>query len=203
MTDKINKDEGFDLDDILDGVRLNQTEVKVYLDETLAAKAFSLSEEVLRKRAQAEAGVKETGTIADTNPVKALEDTLAELESKAMRLTLRSLAQAEINAIRARVVRENPIKKNATADERAELELARRQTAYTHFIAQTIIKVVAPNGAEKASLSIQEVSKLRDRLPAAEWAKLCDSFDTNNNLMAAIEQEISDATFRWPVSDEA
>lgn len=191
--------EGFNLDDLLNGVKMTQREVTVHLDPTLASEAFNLNAEIRRLR---EEGSTEITTIADEPKERELQAILDKLNESALVFTIRALAAAEVTAIRNKVVATVKIPKNATSDERDEAQNERQEIAYEHFLSHAVISM-KHGEAEQRGLSLEEAKKLRRQLPANEWAKLARNFDEVQVEAQAIEEVLSEPSFRWSVSDEA
>lgn len=189
----------FDLTSILDGVKMTQRTVTLYLDASLVRQAYELNAEI-ENELNAPTGT--ARAITDDTPQEKLKALLDELEQNALKVTLRSLASSEVTVIRAAVVRENKIPKSVSNEERDELMGGRVQTAYEYLLAHSIIKV-EHGGSSANGLTKEETAELRKKLPSSEWAKLTDAFDTVQSETQALEEVISDPSFRWNAADES
>lgn len=198
MTSAETEDELLDLDGLLDNVKQTQRDVTVYPDATLAQRAMELQEQILEERQASEPPVR---SVDEKTPETELAEVLEKMEKTAIVFTLRALASAEITAIRNHIVATVPIKKNATADETNELRESRQQIAYEHYLSHSVISVKSGNKSKKG-LTAREASKMRQRLPEAEWVKLIEGFDKTQVATAALEQVMADPTFRWAITDE-
>lgn len=198
LTSAETEDELLDLDGLLDNVKQTQREVTVYPDATLAQRAMELQEQILEERQASEPPVR---SVDEKSPEVELAEILKKMEKTAIVFTLRALASAEITAIRNHIVATVPIKKNATADETNELRESRQQIAYEHYLSHSVISVKSGNKSKKG-LTAREASKMRQRLPEAEWVKLIEGFDKTQVATAALEQVMADPTFRWAITDE-
>lgn len=191
---------GFDLDDILDSVKMSEDTATLYLDASAVDKALELKRQIEQ---QENAGVQAASSITDENPLDVLRGRLDELKSKSITITQRALSSAEITATRRRIVAVVRIDKNLSPDEKAEAENERTEQLFEQLISRSIIKAVYNStGATTDHLTPDEVSKLRFKLPESEWERLKGSYLNATSKAQVVEAVLDDPSFRGADADE-
>ena len=200
------KEEGFDLEAALDGVRQATKTVKIYLDADAADKAFQLNGALLEARADAKDGVEQVMSIAEEAPTVRLErelkEAIAALDEQAMTFRLRALASKEMDVIRSLVVQKVKIPKGRGDDEINELQRTRQGVLNEYFLSHSAIDVTF-RGKKRTGLSLDDAKKLHETLPASEWERLTETFLEAQAALSAMQQVMGDPTFRWALSDDA
>lgn len=205
-TANTEEEEGFDLEAALDGVRQATKTVKIYLDATAADEAFRLNGALLEARADAKDGVEQVLSIAEEAPTVRLErelkEAIAALDEHAMTFHLRALASKEMDVIRNVVV--NKVKAPRNQNEEAANEFRReRQGVLNEYFLSHSVTNVEYRGKKRKGLSLDDVRRLHETLPATEWDRLTETFLEAQAALDAMRQVMADPTFRWAVSDDA
>nr|DAW01311.1 MAG TPA: hypothetical protein [Caudoviricetes sp.] len=200
------KEEGFDLGAVLDGVRQATKTVKIYLDADAADKAFQLNGALLEARADAKDGVEQTMSIAEEAPTVRLErelkEAIAALNEWAMTFRLRALASKEMDVIRNVVVNKVKAPRNQNEEAANEFRRERQGVLNEYFLSHAVIDVTF-RGKKRTGLSLDDAKKLHETLPATEWDRLTETFLEAQAALSAMQQVMNDPTFRWAVSDDA
>lgn len=200
------KEEGFDLEAALDGVRQATKTVKIYLDADAADKAFQLNGALLEARADAKDGVEQVMSIAEEAPTVRLErelkEAIAALDEQAVTFRLRALASKEMDVIRNVVVNKVKAPRNQNEEAANEFRRERQGVLNEYFLSHAVIDVTF-RGKKRTGLSLDDAKKLHETLPATEWDRLTETFLEAQAALSAMQQVMNDPTFRWAVSDDA
>lgn len=200
------KEEGFDLEAALDGVRQATKTVKIYLDADAADKAFQLNGALLEARADAKDGVEQVMSIAEEASTVRLErelkEAIAALDEQAMTFRLRALASKEMDVIRNVVVNKVKAPRNQNEEAANEFRRERQGVLNEYFLSHAVIDVTF-RGKKRTGLSLDDAKKLHETLPATEWDRLTETFLEAQAALDAMRQVMADPTFRWALSDDA
>lgn len=200
------KEEGFDLEAALDGVRQATKTVKIYLDADAADEAFQLNGALLEARADAKDGVEQVMSIAEEASTVRLERELKEaivaLDEQAMTFRLRALASKEMDVIRNVVVNKVKAPRNQNEEAANEFRRERQGVLNEYFLSHAVIDVTF-RGKKRTGLSLDDAKKLHETLPATEWDRLTETFLEAQAALDAMRQVMADPTFRWALSDDA
>ena len=200
------KEEGFDLEAALDGVRQATKTVKIYLDADAADKAFQLNGALLEARANAKDGVEQVMSIAEEASTVRLErelkEAIAALDEQAMTFRLRALASKEMDVIRNVVVNKVKAPRNQNEEAANEFRRERQGVLNEYFLSHAVIDVTF-RGKKRTGLSLDDAKKLHETLPATEWDRLTETFLEAQAALDAMRQVMADPTFRWALSDDA
>lgn len=188
--------EGFDLSDLLGGVKVAQVDVKVYLDSAAAYKAVELNTQIDTLLNSAD----ESHSITDTPASKEIEElkkVREEMEKSAIVFTMRALSNSELGVIKRTVANKVKIGKNLGADERAEAENERGQVVNEHVLAVSCVSVVTADGRRNPGVTVDEAASLRKALPLSEWQKLVEGVNEAMARAQAADAVMSEPSFRW------
>lgn len=188
--------EGFDLSDLLGGVKVAQVDVKVYLDSAAAYKAVELNTRIDTLLNSAD----ESHSITDTPASKEIEElkkVREEMEQSAMVFTMRALSNSELGVIKRTVANKVKIGKNLGVDERAEAENERGQVVNEHVLAVSCVSVVTADGRRNPGVTVDEAASLRKALPLSEWQKLVEGVNEAMARAQAADAVMSEPSFRW------
>ena len=102
-----------------------------------------------------------------------IERLTEEISGSVATFDMRAMYAAERRAISDRVKRDHPVAKNATEEERAQVEVTRRDATIEKWIQKSVTKVVLPNGKVlTGSMSDEGIASLRATLHDTQWEKL-------------------------------
>lgn len=182
------------IDSILNRVAQTTVDVDIYPDQSAAGEVAALIDEIA---AVQDTGIKQVRSIGDQSPVEELIDRLEEIRQGRVTITLRAMSQAEIEVQKRRVVKDHPIPKGLSQDDREQREAEREHIVLTYLIAQSITHVVDYSTGEEAdSLTQEDVYKLYTMLSRAEWEELRDAWLRAQGQGAALTTAINDPSFR-------
>ena len=191
---------GFDLDDILNNVKMTQNEVTIYLDPVAGERALELRDKIDSAKGDAS---QEVSGITDEPLEEQLKAELAKLDSSSVTFTLRALSSSEYTAVNKHVVAANKIDKRASEDEREALRQEREELFFVHLLSRSITSVkYNATGAETTHLSPEDVNKIRHKIVLFEWNKLKSGYLLAQGKTEALEAVMDDPTFRGAYANE-
>lgn len=184
----------FSIADVLNKVQHAQHTVEIYLDNTNAVRVLDLMAEIAREEG------KEVfdRSITEDSPLELLRKELDSIRDNSISVTFRALSKQDVAAIRAKVVKDNPIPTGIGEDERAMHEEDRDAALQQHLLSLATIKVVNnfDGGSEANSLSFEDYKNLYQGLSAAQWEALVSGYLIAQEAGTVAADALSDPTFR-------
>lgn len=134
-----------------------------------------------------------------------LEDETAKfmerVKKSCLRLRLRALAPAEIEAIRGLVTKEYKVPKHADGETSESILSSRLVALYSAMIAKSVVEVEDMSDGSKAkSLSVEEFKDLRNVMVNSEWDRLKNFFESVTFADNELTAMLSDPSFRSSTS---
>lgn len=141
------------------------------------------------------------GSIAPIDLEAETAKFLKTVKKGCLRLRLRALAPAEIEAIRGLVSKEYKVPKNADEETRDEILSARLVALYSSMIAKSVVEIEdMADGSKSNSLSVEEFKNLRGVMVNSEWDRLKEFFESVTFADNELTGMLSDPSFRSSAS---
>lgn len=186
--------EGFDLDDLLGGVKMATQEVKIFFDAETSRKAVELNAKIDRMRNQEVLSIVDVGPEADIEKLKALR---ADMDKSAVTFVVRAISSKEDLTIKRVVADENKIPNNADSEQRKVYEKENEQVYFEHKLAVSCLSVTTADEKTNQGVTVDDARKIRASIPLVEWQRLCIAMLEADGQSAVVEQVIKDPAFFW------
>lgn len=187
--------EGFNLADMLEGVRLAEVDVKVFMDSQAAFEAVELNAQIADLMdSDSVHTINESPAQAEIERLVAIRE---RMEKSAVTFTLRALSSAELSVIKRTVARNFPIAKNLPQDEKIEAEAERAETVNEHILAVSCTAVRLADGRTNPGVTIDDAKRLRKSLPVSEWNKIVEGSINAMTRAQVADKVMGEATFQW------
>lgn len=200
--------ESFDLNSFLsEKAAAPEDSVTVYLDAGTAYQIDALKRrhdewqreegEALERRRGEPRGIADEPEVPDdlVNVDERIEALQEQIKDSGLRVYMRGVGDVEQRLIANKVIREHPISKNATDEERALREKERGTLTLEAWLQKAITKVVrVSDGAVAPAPSADGIAALHTALYETEWNKLVGLFDALSYANGLFEQAV-DAGF--------
>ena len=190
----------FKILDVIQGRGYPEQVVRIYLDEATAYQAALVKEELEELDGKPNSSINEKKR-ADL--IEKQEELIEELQKSMFTFHLRGISEAKREEIYNQAKKKYPIEYEKPSDlialtgqkqERVEKESPERDTLFTELLwAESIQKIVSPEGDEQEGMTYSEVKQMRGLLPLASSAA----------LNSAIEKlRVSSAIFMSQVNED-
>ena len=190
----------FKILDVIQGRGYPEQVVRIYLDEATAYQAALVGEELEELDGKPNSSINEKKR-ADL--IEKQEELIEELQKSMFTFHLRGISEAKREEIYNQAKKKYPIEYEKPSDlialtgqkqERVEKESPERDTLFTELLwAESIQKIVSPEGDEQEGMTYSEVKQMRGLLPSASSAA----------LNSAIEKlRVSSAIFMSQVNED-
>ena len=190
----------FKILDVIQGRGYPEQVVRIYLDEATAYQAALVREELEELDGKPNSSINEKKR-ADL--IEKQEELIEELQKSMFTFHLRGISEAKREEIYNQAKKKYPIEYEKPSDlialtgqkqERVEKESPERDTLFTELLwAESIQKIVSPEGDEQEGMTYSEVKQMRGLLPLASSAA----------LNSAIEKlRVSSAIFMSQVNED-
>ena len=190
----------FKILDVIQGRGYPEQVVRIYLDEATAYQAALVREELEELDGKPNSSINEKKR-ADL--IEKQEELIEELQKSMFTFHLRGISEAKREEIYNQAKKKYPIEYEKPSDlialtgqkqERVEKESPERDTLFTELLwAESIQRIVSPEGDEQERMTYSEVKQMRGLLPLASSAA----------LNSAIEKlRVSSAIFMSQVNED-